>query len=39
MEELVGTPGAPSVLVAYGKNNAKTLKESGIEGKFLELRP
>ena len=32
-----GTPGAPSVFIAYGKNNAKILKESGIEGKFIEL--
>lgn len=32
-----GTPGAPSVFVAYGKNNALALKHSGIEGKYLEL--
>jgi len=32
-----GTPGAPSVIVAYGKNNAITLKNSGIEGKYLNL--
>jgi DNA N-6-adenine-methyltransferase (Dam) len=32
-----GTPGAPSVFVAYGKNNAFALKHSGIEGKYLEL--
>ena len=32
-----GTPGAPSVIVAYGKNNAKALKNSGIEGKYLDL--
>lgn len=32
-----GTPGAPSVFVAYGKNNATALKNSGIQGKYLEL--
>lgn len=32
-----GTPGAPSVFVAYGKNNALALKNSGINGKYLEL--
>ena len=32
-----GTPGAPSVFVAYGKENAIALKNSGIEGKYLEL--
>ena len=32
-----GTPGAPSVIVAYGKNNSKSLRESGIEGKFIDL--
>ncbi len=32
-----GTPGAPSVIVAYGKNNAKALENSGIEGKYLNL--
>lgn len=32
-----GTPGAPSVFVAYGKNNALALKHSGIKGKYLEL--
>lgn len=32
-----GTPGAPSVFVAYGKNNALALKNSGIIGKYLEL--
>jgi hypothetical protein len=29
--------GAPSVLIAYGINNAEILKNSGIEGKFLYL--
>lgn len=30
--------GAPSVLIAYGENNVKILKESGIKGKFLQLQ-
>ena len=30
--------GAPSVLIAYGENNVKALKESGIDGKFIDLR-
>jgi hypothetical protein len=34
----VGTPGAPSVFIAYEKENAKALKESGIEGKFIQLK-
>ena len=29
--------GAPSVLVAYGKENAKILKNCGIKGKYIEL--
>lgn len=33
-----GTPGAPSVFIAYGKENAIALRNSGIEGKFLELK-
>lgn len=33
-----GTPGAPSVFIAYGKENAKALQKSGIEGRFLELK-
>ena len=32
-----GTPGAPSVFVAYGKENALALKNSGIKGRYLEL--
>lgn len=32
-----GTAGAPSVLIAYGENNAKILKEAPIKGKFLWL--
>lgn len=30
--------GAPSVLVAYGKLEALTLKECGIHGKFIDLK-
>lgn len=30
--------GAPSVLIAYGIENAQRLKESGIQGKFILLR-
>lgn len=33
-----GTPGAPSVFIAYGKENAEILKNSGIEGRFLKLK-
>ena len=33
-----GTPGAPSVFIAYGKANAIALKNSGIEGRYLELK-
>lgn len=33
-----GTPGAPSIFVAYGKENAEMLKNSGIEGRFLPLK-
>lgn len=29
--------GAPSVLIAYGRENLKTLKECGIEGKLVTL--
>ena len=32
-----GTPGAPSVFIAYGKENATALKNSGIPGRFLLL--
>jgi hypothetical protein len=28
---------APSVLIAYGKNNTHALKNSGLEGKLIEL--
>jgi hypothetical protein len=30
--------GAPSVLIAYGKNNADVLKGCGIPGKFIKLK-
>jgi len=33
-----GTPGAPSVFIAYGKENALALKNAGIEGRFLMLK-
>ncbi|RDB03193.1 DNA N-6-adenine-methyltransferase [Runella aurantiaca] len=33
-----GTPGAPSVFIAYGKENALALKDAGIEGRFLMLK-
>ena len=29
--------GAPSCLIAYGKENVEILKNSGIEGKFIQL--
>ena len=34
----VGTPGAPSVFIAYGEKNALVLKNSGIAGKFILLK-
>jgi hypothetical protein len=33
-----GTPGAPSVFIAYGKNNAERLEKSTIQGKFIRLK-
>lgn len=33
-----GTPGAPSLFIAYGKENADILEKSGIEGKFIRLK-
>lgn len=36
--EQKGTPGAPSIFVAYGKSNADILRKSEIEGKFIRLR-
>lgn len=35
--KLGGTPGAPSVFIAYGEENARALKSSGIEGRYLDL--
>jgi hypothetical protein len=34
----MGTPGAPSIFIAYGLNNAQILENSGIEGKFIKLK-
>lgn len=31
------TAGAPSVLIAYGEDNAKSLKESGLSGRYVDL--
>lgn len=31
--------GAPSVLIAYGESDAKALRDSGIEGRFIRLQP
>lgn len=36
--EQKGTPGAPSVFIAYGEDNALALKKSGIEGRYLDLK-
>ena len=32
-----GTAGAPSVLIAYGKENVEALKRSGLKGYFIKL--
>lgn len=32
-----GTAGAPSCLIAFGKENSRTLKDCAIEGKFIRL--
>jgi hypothetical protein len=34
----VGTPGSPSVFIAYGKENVEALRVSGIEGKLIQLK-
>jgi hypothetical protein len=34
----VGTPGSPSVFIAYGKENVEALRISGIEGKLIQLK-
>lgn len=36
--EQKGTPGAPSIFIAYGKENAILLEKSLIEGKFIRLK-
>jgi hypothetical protein len=33
-----GSSGAPSVFIAYGKENVKALRNSGIEGRLLMLK-
>lgn len=34
----VGTPGAPSIFIAYGEENARALEESKIDGRFIRLK-
>lgn len=34
----MGTPGAPSIFIAYGKFNAMALEKSGIAGRFIMLK-
>jgi len=36
--EQKGTPGAPSIFIAYGKENANLLESAKIEGKFIRLK-
>lgn len=36
--EQKGTPGAPSVFIAYGKENADILEKADICGKFIRLK-
>lgn len=36
--EQKGTPGAPSIFIAYGKNNADILERMDISGKFIRLK-
>ncbi len=33
-----GTPGAPSVIIAYGEINAQILEKCGIDGKYIRLK-
>ena len=35
---VAGPAGAPSVLVAYGEINVKTMRESGLQGRLVTLR-
>lgn len=37
-EKAKSNSGAPSVLIAYGKNNAEILRSCGIVGKYIELQ-
>lgn len=37
-ERAAANAGAPSVLVAYGKNNVRALCQSKIKGEFIDLR-
>jgi hypothetical protein len=34
----MGTPGSPSIFIAYGKFNAMALEKSGIAGRFIMLK-
>jgi hypothetical protein len=34
----MGTPGAPSIFIAYGVENAIALEKSGIQGKIIRLK-
>jgi hypothetical protein len=36
--EQADSAGAPSVLIAYGEENAKMLENCGIAGKFLRVK-
>ena len=36
--ELAGTSGSPSVLIAYGEDEAKVLQNCKLNGKFLRIR-
>lgn len=36
--EMGGTAGSPSVLIAYGEEEAEVLKHCGIQGKYLRIR-
>jgi hypothetical protein len=35
--ELAGTAGSPSVLIAYGEQEARALEACGLTGKFISL--
>lgn len=36
--EQKGTPGSPSIFIAYGEHNAEALAQAGIEGKYIRLK-